>query len=84
MVSRLLTLIHSTHSESLYSLYRHGLDVLNGIQPIMNSGKSPIGLISAQDIATGGQFRDVWEDHIKDAMGPNYSMVKSAHMGQIR
>lgn len=26
----------------------------------------------------------MWEDHIKDSMGPNYSMVKSAHMGQIR
>lgn len=45
---------------------------------------SEMVLIISQDLATGGQFRDVWEDHIKDSMGPNYAMVKSAHMGQIR
>lgn len=26
----------------------------------------------------------MWEEHIKDCMGANYSLVKSAHMGQIR
>lgn len=38
----------------------------------------------AQEFASAAQFKDVWEDHIKDCMGANYSLVKSAHMGQIR
>lgn len=40
--------------------------------------------VCPQEFATGAQFKDVWEDHIKDCMGANYSLVKSAHMGQIR
>ena len=32
----------------------------------------------------GEQFRDVWEETIKEAMGGSYWMVRSCHMGQIR
>ncbi|GLC37179.1 hypothetical protein PLESTM_000551100 [Pleodorina starrii] len=32
----------------------------------------------------GGEFRDLWEERLKEAVGPGYFMVASAHMGQIR
>jgi hypothetical protein len=32
----------------------------------------------------GRQFKDVWRDRLKEAMGQSYYMVKSVHMGQIR
>eukprot|EP00798_Chlamydomonas_sp_ICE-L_P013605 gene13605-19478_t len=32
----------------------------------------------------GVRFTDMWEDTLKDALGPSYWMVKSSHMGQMR
>jgi hypothetical protein len=32
----------------------------------------------------GRQFKDVWRDRLKEAMGGDYYLVKSVHMGQIR
>ncbi|GIL84443.1 hypothetical protein Vretifemale_13061, partial [Volvox reticuliferus] len=32
----------------------------------------------------GGEFRDLWEERLKEAVGPGYFMVASTHMGQIR
>jgi hypothetical protein len=61
------------------------------------AGRAPSKLVlSGVDIArtlslkslaggmSGSTFRDLWENEINDAVGEEYSLVKSAHMGQMR
>ncbi len=59
-----------------------GSESLQGQQP--SRTKSTFKGRGVADIATGGGFRDQWEDYINRTIGPHYSMVNSAHMGQIR
>eukprot|EP00198_Chlamydomonas_reinhardtii_P004327 XP_001693663.1 predicted protein [Chlamydomonas reinhardtii] len=35
-------------------------------------------------VVGGGEFREVWEERIKEAVGPGYFKVAGVHMGQIR